>query len=704
MPVPGSSPRAYHFGGFSLDVVRRTLCKDGAVVHLTSKPFDVLAFLVENSGRVVTKQELMEAVWRDTFVVEDNLTQAILKIRRTLGDETDHPQFVLTIPRVGYRFAGPVDAPDSPAPPAVPPGVEARAGREWGGAAAGRGWRAWAIVSGVVLLATVVLIYWLAGRSPGSRTAGLSTALPEPMQVPLSTASATKPVFEADGLHFLYVGYQKERPGIGDIFRASLDSPDAVRVTRDMDPRGDHPVLTPDGLGVVFTRWRSGDDGTRWPDLWQAPLHGGPPRVLVEQASGAGFSPDGTRIAYSKHLPGSKPLWVAPRADPGRYREISPIGFTPRWSPDGRWIAYTTSDPEGAAGDLWIASDDMTTRRRLTTDRLQFHGLAWMRDSRHVVYGAHGDGAFRVWRVAIDGGPSVAMTAGVGSSSSPTIAPDGRTLLFSHVQPSRNLVYAPDVEGSASTEITEGAYHVWPVLSPDGSRVASVIQTPGFDHRLFITDVGTGVASRASDQPARHPVWLDRGRVGYLGPESADSTDVRVVDLATGANRTWCRLGGPASWLAVSPDGQRVGAVLAAPNGRQSIVVRDLRHGRDVVLTDGGEYEHLRWVPGREALSWSGPAKSAGPQTDGIWMGQLGGSGAVRLVSDGYSPAWNDDGSAVYYSRIGEHAGLWRHDVGRRPPVRLRRWAEIDYFDVRGGRLVFARIGSATRIFRLPLS
>jgi TolB protein len=424
---------------------------------------------------------------------------------------------------------------------------------------------------------------------------------------------------------------------------------------------------------------------------------------LIEQASGAGFSPDGTRIAYSKHLPGSKPLWAGPRADPGRYREISAVGFTPRWSPDGRWVAYTTSDPEGTVGDLWIASDDLATRRRLTTERLQFHGLAWTPDSRHVIHGAHGEGVFRVWKIAIDGGPAVAMTAGVGSSSSPAVAPDGRTLLFSRVQPSRNLVYAPDVEGSASTDITEGTYHVWPVLSPDGGRVASVIQTPGFDRRLFVTDVGTGAASRVSDQPARHPAWLDRGRVAYLGPESADGTDVRVVDLATGVNRTWCRLGGSASWLALSPDRRRVGAVLSAPNGRQSIVVRDLRDGREFVLSDGGEYEHLRWVPGRDAVSWSGPAKSAGPQTDGIWIGEIGGAAATRLVPDGYSPAWKEDGSGVYYSRIGTHAGLWRFDVGSLAPVQLRQWAEIDYFDVRGGRLVFARIGSATRIFRLPL-
>ena len=294
-------------GDFVLDLSRRTLRRGGDNVHLTSKPFDVLAFLVENRGRVVTKQELMEAVWKDTCVVEDNLTQAILKIRRVLGDEKDAPRYVQTMGRVGYRFVGPVSplgrlaqagdgaaaVDDSPKRPAdVVDGGRRPAAGGGGGNVVG-----------------------LPGGSTGGRHAGRRHCRPCREQVPLSTASATKPVFEADGVHFLYVGYRKEPPGVGDIYRASLATPDVLRVTTDLDPRGDHPVLTPDGLGVVFSRWRSGDDGTRWPDLWIVPITGGEARMLVEQASGAGFSPDGSRMAFTKHLPGVQGVVGCARTD-----------------------------------------------------------------------------------------------------------------------------------------------------------------------------------------------------------------------------------------------------------------------------------------------------------------------------------------------------------------------------------------------------
>lgn len=122
MPVPGNSPRAYHFGDFSLDVSRRTLRKGGATVHLTSKPFDVLAFLVENSGRVVTKQELMEAVWRDTFVVEDNLTQAILKHPPHARRRDRPPAVRVDDPARGLPLRGPGGLARFPGTGSCPPG------------------------------------------------------------------------------------------------------------------------------------------------------------------------------------------------------------------------------------------------------------------------------------------------------------------------------------------------------------------------------------------------------------------------------------------------------------------------------------------------------------------------------------------------------------------------------------------------------
>ena len=78
----------YRFGQFVLDPRKRTLSRADSSVCLTPKAFDVLLFLVRNPHRLVTKEELLQSVWRDTFVEEGNLTQYISHLRKALGDDT----------------------------------------------------------------------------------------------------------------------------------------------------------------------------------------------------------------------------------------------------------------------------------------------------------------------------------------------------------------------------------------------------------------------------------------------------------------------------------------------------------------------------------------------------------------------------------------------------------------------------------------
>jgi DNA-binding winged helix-turn-helix (wHTH) protein/tetratricopeptide (TPR) repeat protein len=97
----------YRFHGFELDPFRRVLSRDGGPVSLTPKAFDVLAYLVLNPGRVVTKDELLKAVWPDSFVEEGNLAQYVSALRKTLGDKSC---LIATVPGRGYQFAAQVFA------------------------------------------------------------------------------------------------------------------------------------------------------------------------------------------------------------------------------------------------------------------------------------------------------------------------------------------------------------------------------------------------------------------------------------------------------------------------------------------------------------------------------------------------------------------------------------------------------------------
>jgi DNA-binding winged helix-turn-helix (wHTH) protein/TolB-like protein len=99
--------RAYQIAEFTLDLDRHRLTRgDRVPVPLSGRAFEVLAYLVANRDRIVTKRELMDAVWPRIIVEENNLTQAISFLRRTLGDSREVPRFILTMAGRGYRFVG----------------------------------------------------------------------------------------------------------------------------------------------------------------------------------------------------------------------------------------------------------------------------------------------------------------------------------------------------------------------------------------------------------------------------------------------------------------------------------------------------------------------------------------------------------------------------------------------------------------------
>jgi pimeloyl-ACP methyl ester carboxylesterase/DNA-binding winged helix-turn-helix (wHTH) protein len=105
----------YSFGRFRLDAGQRLLFSDEAIVTLTPKAFDTLLVLVEQRGKVLSKEELMQLVWEDQIVEENNLAQNIHQIRKALRDAGGGDQSIETMPKRGYRFVGEVEI-SSPAP------------------------------------------------------------------------------------------------------------------------------------------------------------------------------------------------------------------------------------------------------------------------------------------------------------------------------------------------------------------------------------------------------------------------------------------------------------------------------------------------------------------------------------------------------------------------------------------------------------
>src|SRR5215470_6437013 len=96
------------FQSFRLDPANQCLWRGEHRVPLTPKAFDVLRYLVDHPGRLVTQDELLEALWPETYVNPELIKKYILSIRKVLGDQHAKPEFIETIPKRGYQFVAPV--------------------------------------------------------------------------------------------------------------------------------------------------------------------------------------------------------------------------------------------------------------------------------------------------------------------------------------------------------------------------------------------------------------------------------------------------------------------------------------------------------------------------------------------------------------------------------------------------------------------
>src|SRR3979411_2189582 len=92
------------FNAFRLDAANHLLWRNGDRVSLAPKAFDVLAYLVEHAGRVVTQDEIFEALWSETYVNPEVLRKYILEIRKALGDRPDNPDFIESLPKLATTF------------------------------------------------------------------------------------------------------------------------------------------------------------------------------------------------------------------------------------------------------------------------------------------------------------------------------------------------------------------------------------------------------------------------------------------------------------------------------------------------------------------------------------------------------------------------------------------------------------------------
>jgi eukaryotic-like serine/threonine-protein kinase len=161
---------AYEFGPFRLDVATHKFLRDRQELPLTPKAFDTLLALIRHRHRVFSKEELLAIVWPNSFVTEDSLTQNVWALRRALGDDSSQPQYITTIPKVGYRFIADVAEIQSDLAVAAARAADVNASAPGGNAIDHGAVRSPSPYVGIVgvLVVLVATIAFIAGRRSGT--------------------------------------------------------------------------------------------------------------------------------------------------------------------------------------------------------------------------------------------------------------------------------------------------------------------------------------------------------------------------------------------------------------------------------------------------------------------------------------------------------------------------------------------------------
>jgi DNA-binding winged helix-turn-helix (wHTH) protein/Tol biopolymer transport system component len=324
----------FEFGRFRLDPTERFLFQDGAAIPLSPRLFDTLLVLVENRGHVVQKNDLMQKVWNDVAVEENNLSQSISALRKILGDNLDAPKFIETIPKRGYRFVAPVKEVLKEELGNERPSVTYLSGREHRGAVLGAGTQkrsppiAPAIVLGTIFLVLAgLVVIWLSWTRWGRQLQAKETQLTTNSSEASVTAAAVSP----DGKYLAYA----DSAGL------------YVRVIRTGEM---HPLSIPTASVIGGLSWFP--DGTRLlatvaglqpnvDSVWVISILGQSAVKLLDGGNQAAVSPDGSQIVFVRGK--GKELWLmaANGESPHRILVTANEYFaSPVWGWDGKHLAY----------------------------------------------------------------------------------------------------------------------------------------------------------------------------------------------------------------------------------------------------------------------------------------------------------------------------------------------------------------------------
>ena len=671
---------SWQFGPFLIDLRERVLRRDGQLVPLTPKAFDVLAALVEEPGRLVSKDDLLRKVWPDTFVEESNLAYHVFALRKALGDTAETSRYIETVPKRGYRFAAAITAVQpassaversaepaeaavgaaivarAPAPIVVPDSARASSTAEKDASLAIS--RRWALMA----LAPVLGAVWYVAAPPWRAPAADNVM----RAVPLTSLPGVvrAPSLSPDGAYVVF-SWNGPKQDNQDLYVQQIGAGSPLRLTT--DSANDYsPSWSPDGRAIAFLR--RVPTGRTSEVRVIAPLGGSERKVAdITPALPAyrpltlAWCPDSTCIVTTDSVGPRQPDAIfAIAIDSGERRQLTqPVGMSgdvdPAISPDGRHLVFRR-DTTPFSGTLYRKplrgnNAEPGGPEAALTSTVSAGKAAWLPDSREVVFSDRG----ALWRInGVEGGAPVRLAYVGQDGTAPVVSrtAGGRQRLIYVRSFADSNVWRLDVDLSGPTirgpaqAIGSTRVDLIPNLAPDGHRLAFL-----------------------SDRSGQGHIWI-------AGTDGADAVQVTSLDFRSAP--------GFPRW---SPDGTSI-AFHGDPNGRPEVFVVPARGGvprsLTATLSNAGFPSFSR--DGRWLYFTSGQ-----PGEFRIWKMPVAGGTPVKVTENAGSLSIESrDGRELFYLEATERpSAVWRQPLDGGAPEKIIDGVVAGLFDVTDGGIYY---------------
>lgn len=569
------------FDDIVIDPDGMKVTRGGEAVELEPKSFRVLLYLAQNAGRVVKKDELLQAEWNGTFVTDNALTRVIAQLRKALGDDARQPRYIETIPTEGYRFVARPAAEPAPPPAAA---VEA----PW--------WRRLLVPAGAIF--AITMVFFFRAFTP-----------PEAVEIPsLRSIQVTSgggldahPSFSPDGTS---ITYSSDRTGKFEIYARLAETGGGrdIAVTNDGNENV-QPVWSPDGKMIAY-------HSLRLNGISVAPSLGGTPRRITEFGSQPAWSPESRRIVFRSERTSTMAVQEVVPTGMSTIWMVSPYGGEPQpltkrnepegrhsdpvFSPDGKQVLFVSHRSVTPGVALWEM--DVATRqlRQFETGVAHCYSPHYTPDGTGIFYfGGSQPNDIGLWALGID-----------KYSRTPTRKPQ-RLMQFDFVTP-RDLAIGPETKRLAYTATTTSS-HLWkwtpggddkaltaqssdrmtfPVFSPDGRKLAYAVRNRGALADVWVSgaDGSNPVQITNSPGPDHMASWRRDSQTVLYGSLREGKPELWEYTLSTGKERRVAGFRDRKVMARLSPDEKWL-IYHSGPEGALNIWKMDLATGNETQLT-----------------------------------------------------------------------------------------------------------------------